>query len=90
MPIKGDNRRYFYYVKMEDSDEWQQVELQDAPNDLFTYLKESGEWERVKHGHWTINRRGNIECSLCGNEPYHDNKKNMNYCPNCGAKMDER
>lgn len=54
MPIKGENRRYFYYVKMEGSDEWQQVELQDAPNDLFTYLKESGEWERVKHGHWTI------------------------------------
>jgi len=44
--------------------------------------------EPVKPGQWTINRRGNIECSLCGNEPYHDNKRNMNYCPNCGAKMD--
>ena len=44
----------------------------------------------VKHGHWRLSPfDGNWACSNCGNEPYHDNMKNMNYCPNCGAKMDE-
>ena len=52
-------------------------------------MKELG-YEPVRHGHWEIDMRGNWACSLCGNDPYHDNMKNMNYCPNCGAKMDER
>lgn len=44
----------------------------------------------VKHGHWELSPfDGNWMCSKCGNKPYHDNMKNMNYCPNCGAKMDE-
>ena len=42
-----------------------------------------------KHGKWVLNRQGNWACSLCGNDPYHSNMHNMNYCPNCGAKMDE-
>lgn len=42
-----------------------------------------------KKGKWIIDRRGNWACSLCGNDPYHDNMKNMNYCPNCGARMTE-
>lgn len=43
----------------------------------------------VKHGHWELSPfDGNWTCSKCGNKPYHDNMKNMNYCPNCGAKMD--
>lgn len=45
--------------------------------------------EPMKHGHWEIDMHGNWACSLCGNDPYHDNMKNMNYCPKCGAKMDE-
>ena len=44
----------------------------------------------VKHGHWELSPfDGNWTCSKCGNKPYHSNMKNMNYCPNCGAKMDE-
>lgn len=44
----------------------------------------------IKHGHWELSPfDGNWMCSKCGNKPYHDNMKNMNYCPNCGAKMDE-
>ena len=39
----------------------------------------------VKHGHWLVNMFF-IECSECGEtfplEP-------QNYCPNCGARMDE-
>ena len=40
-----------------------------------------------KIGHWIIDIRGNWACNICGNDPYHSNMKNMNYCPNCGARM---
>ena len=46
--------------------------------------------EPVRHGHWTLDRHEHGVCSVChmtsvdiiGGE-FH------NYCPNCGAKMDE-
>lgn len=40
--------------------------------------------EPVRHGHWEWD--GDFICSNCG-ERGHRNK--WNYCPNCGAKMDE-
>lgn len=40
--------------------------------------------EPVRHGHWEWD--GDYICSNCG-ERGHRNK--WNYCPNCGAKMDE-
>ena len=48
------------------------------------------EAEPVRHGHWTLDRHEHGVCSVChmtsvdiiGGE-FH------NYCPNCGAKMDE-
>ena len=51
----------------------------------------------VVHGHWimtlytTTSKRGRViankkfACSVCG---YHNGRKQSNYCPNCGAKMD--
>lgn len=44
--------------------------------------------EPVRHGHWVICSDGYYPyCSKCKQEP---SGKNMtNYCPNCGAKMDE-
>ena len=48
----------------------------------------------IKHGHWiniSISVTGNssAECSRCG-AVVHDSFSNaINYCPNCGAKMDE-
>ena len=42
----------------------------------------------VRHGKWLYSNAGNWKCSLCGDEPYYDSKKGLNYCPNCGAKMD--
>lgn len=44
--------------------------------------------EPVRHGHWVICSDGYYPyCSKCKQEP---GGKNMtNYCPNCGAKMDE-
>lgn len=46
--------------------------------------------EPVRRGHWELSPfDGNWTCSKCGNKPYHSNMRNMNYCPNCGCKMDE-
>ena len=41
----------------------------------------------IKHGHWILDKHGNYACEFCGNTPYHSNMYNMNYCPNCGAKL---
>lgn len=37
-----------------------------------------------RHGHWD-SRQLVYDCSECGHMGYSD----MNYCPNCGAKMDD-
>lgn len=47
---------------------------------------EDAEPERKK-GKWKLNKDGNWACSFCEFDPYHDNMKGMNYCPNCGADM---
>lgn len=42
----------------------------------------------VVHGHWVYG----CQCSVCGDRhgPYNArHKPYYNYCPNCGAKMDE-
>lgn len=40
-----------------------------------------------KRGKWKLNKDGNWACPFCEFDPYHDNMKGMNYCPNCGADM---
>lgn len=43
---------------------------------------------QVVHGHWECG----CQCSVCGDRhgPYNArHKPYYNYCPNCGAKMDE-
>lgn len=48
--------------------------------------------EPIKHGHWITHNEGNPfeiygECSRCGcSQSISDH---LNYCPDCGAKMDE-
>ena len=49
----------------------------------------------VRHGHW-INHfddlfpmESTVECSICGEKEWMMTIINHNYCPNCGAKMDE-
>lgn len=49
-----------------------------------------------KHGRWVLKERAHyFKCSLC-KEPiaykfgYADSRRHYNYCPNCGAKMDEK
>ena len=55
-------------------------------------MKELG-YEPMRHGHW-INHfddlfpeDSSVECSVC--HEYEGIMANDNYCPNCGAKMDE-
>lgn len=52
----------------------------------------------VVHGHWETPEKQfpywDWKCSACGCEEYrqrdsHGNYRRMNFCPNCGAKMDE-
>ena len=47
-----------------------------------------GEKDAVKHGHW-VSIMGWISCSVCGAEPPLEMNYDSDYCPNCGAKMDE-
>ena len=45
----------------------------------------------VVHGRWLIHKghfHDFAECSLCGEDYVRDTAMAMNYCPNCGAKMD--
>ena len=45
----------------------------------------------VVHGRWLIHKghfHDFAECSLCGEDYGKDTAMAMNYCPNCGAKMD--
>lgn len=53
--------------------------------------------EPVKHGHWIEVQRIHekdhtaiCECSLCGDTVWvYDGQRAWNYCPRCGAKMEE-
>lgn len=58
------------------------------------------EAEPVRHGHWislTNCSNSGVYCSVCHKKVYKEdyawcnrkNKLRSNYCPNCGAKMDE-
>ena len=46
----------------------------------------------VRHGRWIEQEKYTFgtmyDCSICGNRIL-DNGHSWNYCPNCGAKMDE-
>lgn len=49
--------------------------------------------EPVRHGRWILNKHyGDYECSVCGEGNFRAwdfREHTMNYCPNCGAKMDK-
>lgn len=49
------------------------------------------EAEPVRHGKWNRNNIVYMECSECGwlYEYYLGLEEEWNYCPHCGAKMDE-
>lgn len=90
MPIKGEEQGYTYKALI--NGEWQEVTIQESPLELMERFEQDVEWTRVRHGHWIFNPKDAIEmmftlpkCSECGAE----SPNGGNYCPNCGAKMDE-
>lgn len=71
-----------------------QIEKRDLNASFFAVINEQPtvEAEPVRHGHWEYvdapvfgNPYGSYKCDCCGNSMAHK----TNYCPNCGAKMDE-
>lgn len=55
-------------------------------------LKEQPTIDAVVHGHWKHIFGGFVECSNCGEFPLLDGERKYvesEYCPCCGAKMDE-
>lgn len=51
------------------------------------------EAEPVKRAHWVDQKHGVYKCSNCGNfldfSGVNAGRGDANYCPHCGAKMDE-
>lgn len=47
----------------------------------------TGEYQPVKHGRWIRRRNGHYYCNNCGCEERFIYQRN--YCPKCGAVMDE-
>lgn len=94
MPIKGEQQGYTYKALI--NGEWQEVTIQESPLELMERFEQDEEWTRVRHGHWTnikISVTGNssAECSQCGtlvHDSFADVDR-LNYCPHCGAKMEE-
>lgn len=71
------------------------IKKSDAEYIVKTAIKAfpSADVVEVKHGKWTIRSTSyrdklNFECSVCHNRYLRGTGENMNYCPNCGAKMD--
>ena len=69
----------------------------DAWRDAQKAIDDAPTVDPVKHGHWIEVQRIHekdhtaiCECSLCGDTVWvYDGQRAWNYCPNCGAKMDE-
>ena len=66
------------------------IEIDATPQELETYLEESQEWRRIKHGHWTDDCR----CSECGAEAITEWNETGGawvmtpFCPFCGTDME--
>lgn len=85
--IDADALKSFYASWSDKNTEFIKAEV-----DRFVDLQITVDAEPVIHGHW-INRRNSVYCSRCG-KGYRNgvgtiSALNHNYCPNCGAKMDE-
>lgn len=53
-----------------------------------------GKKDAVKHGHWIRHlaigwSEAHYTCSCCGYYLHFDRRENANYCPKCGARLDE-
>ena len=43
--------------------------------------------QRTIYGKWITTEVGNLKCSICGDEPVFESGRAMNFCPNCGARI---
>jgi len=76
----------------DEHEEWSQKtvaisDVLDSVCDDYTVI----EAEPVEHGRWIgkpIAGFATVRCSICGTA-YLENNGRWNYCPNCGAIMDE-
>ena len=75
-----------------------------SPNESFpeveggcTAFRDKGDWVEVRHGEWQTSDKPYAyyewKCSVCGFDEYRHTVRNgkykiMNFCPNCGAKME--
>ena len=59
-----------------------------TPLDAYCWLGEKRE-DAVRHGRWLTSPTGWLYCSECEGEPPCEINVRTDYCPNCGAKMDE-
>ena len=55
---------------------------------------EQGQKDAIKHGHWIRHlaigwSEAHYTCSCCGYYLHFDRRENANYCPKCGARLDE-
>ena len=74
-------------MRLIDADElidkaWEERHKDDF--NIFQIIADMPTVDTEKHGHWIENFKS-LECPFC-NSVYHIR---MNYCGNCGAKMDE-
>ena len=60
-------------------------EAEEVINDIYFAIDVSSTIDPVKHGRW-IEIDDHYLCGNCG-AAYHG--VDLNYCPNCGARMDE-
>ena len=76
---------------------WERDVAIDQLNSYGVQFGEKAELQRVKHGKWFLldecSNHG-VYCSVCYKKVYKDDYANQKlkskYCPNCGARMDEK
>lgn len=70
----------------EKSKEIQDKDIEDFNRDM-NIIRKAIEAEPVRHGEWIVEHKESIRCSeCCFNRA--QIKIPLDYCPNCGAKMD--
>lgn len=83
--IDADAFEVFAYTHTSD-------EFDDGVRFVLEKIDEAPTIDPVRHGGWVefVNEDGyhDLRCSLCGEEQ-HVTFVKFNYCPNCGARMEE-
>ena len=88
---------YINSVSQDDAPVWTEEHLEELLNDFYVIPKDTptADVVPVKHGHWEYDKHFRFaRCSECEAEFYICDLEEIsggnlvNYCPNCGAKMD--